>query len=265
MDLQDHAAVAVVCGPDSHTMTTLQHFAQLGAEAVVEPGVEERVAAGRAHGAQVAQQLDEQEVALVDQLDVNVPQHVEDVDGEPAHREGGDQERNQAEDLPLPSLVGPHLALAPVARGHTFPQFDSDAEVGDKDGGQREHVGHQQGAVGVGASLSVLTQPELLTDGEALVLELHVVGVQDGGTHQAAGEQPDADQHGGAGGHGGALLQRVDRCVISASGRSPDVLSSTGSRFRADLRLLCVRACVCVYLISTHLSTAIAVSVKTET
>lgn len=217
MDLQDHAAVAVVGGPDSHAMTTLQHFAQLGAEAVVEPRVKERVATGRAHGAQVAEQLDEQKVALVDQVDVNVSQHVEDVDGEPAHREGGDQERNQAEDLPLPSLVGPRLALAPVARRHTFPQFDSDAEVGHEDGGQREHVRHQQGAIGVRASFSVLTQPEFLTDGEALVLELHVVGVQDGGTHQAAGEQPDADQHGGAGRHGGALLQWVHRCVISAT------------------------------------------------
>lgn len=168
----------------------------------------------------MTEQLDEEEVALVDQVDVNVAQHVEHVDGEPAHCKGGDQERHQAEDLPLPSLMGPRLLLAPVARCNTFPQLDGDTEIRDKDSRQREHVGHQQGAVRVRAPFSLLAQPEFLTDGEALILELHVVGVQDGGAHEAAGEQPDADQHRGAGSHGGALLQRVHRCVISATGRS---------------------------------------------
>lgn len=167
----------------------------------------------------MTEQLDEQKVAFVDQVDVNVSQHVEHVNGEPAHCKGGDQERDQAEDLPLPSLMGPHLLLAPVARRNTFPQFDSDAQVGHKDSRQREDVCNQQSAVRVRAPFSLLTQPEFLTDGEALILELHVVGVQDGGTHKAAGEQPDADQHGGAGRHGGALLQRVDRGVVSAAGR----------------------------------------------
>lgn len=153
-------------------------------------------------------------------MDVNVSQHVEHVDGEPAHCKGGDQERHQAEDLSLPSLMGPRLALAPVARRNTFPQLDSDTEIGDKDGRQREDVCNQQGAVRVRAPFSLLPQPEFLTDGEALILELYVVGVQDGGAHKAAGEQPDADQHGGAGSYGGALLQRVDRCVISATDRS---------------------------------------------
>ena len=186
----------------------------------MQPRVKEGVAARGAHGAQVAEQLDEEEVAFVDQVDVNVSQHVEHVDGEPADCKSGDQERDQAEDLPLPGLMGPRLVLAPVTGSDTFPQFDSDAEVGDKDSREREDICNQQGAVRVGAPRSLLTQPELLTDGEALILELHVVGVQDGGTHKAAGEQPDADQHRGAGSHGGALLQRVHRCVISASGRT---------------------------------------------
>lgn len=150
-------------------------------------------------------------------MNVNVPQHVEDVNGEPAHCKGGDQERDQAEDLPLPSLLGARLVLAPLARRDTFPQFDSDAEIRHEHSRQREDVCNQQGAVRVRAPFFLLTQPELLADGEAFVLEFHVVGVQDGGTHQAAGEQPDANEDGGAGRHRGALLQRVDRRVISAT------------------------------------------------
>lgn len=159
----------------------------------MKPRVKERVAAGRAHGAQVTEQLDEQKVAFVDQVDVNVSQHVEHVDREPAQCKGRDQERDQAENLPLPSLMGACLVLAPVARRHAFPQFDSYTKVGHEDRRKREDVCYQQGAVRVRAPFFLLTQPEFLTDSEPFILELHVIGVQDCGTHEAAGEQPDAD------------------------------------------------------------------------
>lgn len=159
----------------------------------MEPRVKERVAAGRAHGAQVTEQLDEQEVALVDQVNVNVSQHVEHVNGEPAQCKGRDQERHQAEDLPLPSPLGACLVLAPVARCHTLPQFDGYTEVRHEDSREREDVCYQQGAVRVRAPFFLLTQPEFLTDGEPFILELHVVGVQDCRAHEATGEQPDAD------------------------------------------------------------------------
>lgn len=99
----------------------------------MEPRVKERVAAGRAHGTKVTEQLDEQKVALVDQVNVNVSQHVEHVNWEPAQCKDRDQERHQAEDLPLPSPLGACLVLAPVARCHTLPQFDSYTEVGHED------------------------------------------------------------------------------------------------------------------------------------
>lgn len=197
-------------------MTALEHLAQLGAEAVVEPRVKKRVAAGGAHGAQVAQQLDEEKVALVDEVNVNVPQHVEHVNGKPAHREGGHQERHQAKDLPLPRLLSPRLGPRPVARRDAVPQFDSDAQIRHEDSGQRQDVRNQQGAVRVRAPFFLLTQPEFLTDGEAFVLELHVVGVRHRGSHEAAGEQPDAGEDGGARRHGGALLQGMNCGVVSA-------------------------------------------------
>lgn len=200
--------------PDA--VAALEHLPQLCAEAVVQPRVQEGVAAGRAHGAQVAQQLDEQEVALVDEVDVDVPQHVEHVDWQPAHREGRHQQRHQAEDLALAGLLRAGLALRPVAGRDALPQLDRDAQIGHEDGRQRQHVRHQQGAVRVDAPLRLLIQPELLADGEALVFELHVVGVRHGGGHEAAGQQPDAGEHGGASGHRGALLQGVNRCVVPA-------------------------------------------------
>lgn len=204
-------------------MAAPEHVPEPGAEAVVQPRVEEGVAAGRAHGAQVAQQLDEQEVALVNEPDVDVSQHVEHVDGEPTHGEGRHQERHQAEDPPLTGSVGP------VARRHALPQLDGDAQVRREDGRQRQDVGEQQGAVGVRAPLPVLAQPELLADGEALGPELHVVGVRERGSHEAAGQQPDAGEDGGAGSHGGALLQGANCGVISATGTEQHKMTPVGT------------------------------------
>lgn len=142
----------------------------------------------------------------------------------PAHRKGGHQERNQAKDLPLPSLLSTRLVPRPVARRDTVPQFDSDAEVRHKDSRQRQDVRDQQGAVCVRASFLLLTQPELLADGEAFVFELHVVGVRYRGSYEATGQQPDACEDGGARSHGGALLQGMDGGVISAVKKEQDFL-----------------------------------------
>lgn len=68
-------------------MVAGEHLAQLCPETVVKPRVQERVAAGRAHGAQMTQQLDQQKMTLVDEADVDVAQDVEHVDGQPADSE----------------------------------------------------------------------------------------------------------------------------------------------------------------------------------
>lgn len=78
--------------------------------------------------------MDKQKIALVDEVDVYVSQHVEHMNRKPAHCKGRHQERHQAEDLSLSSLVRSCLVLCPVARCDTLPQFDSDTEVGHKDG-----------------------------------------------------------------------------------------------------------------------------------
>ncbi|TNN55594.1 hypothetical protein EYF80_034191 [Liparis tanakae] len=191
---QHHAGRGAVIGRHSDAPAAREHFAELGAEAVVQPGVEERIAAGRAHGAQVAEQLDEQKVALVDQVDVDVAQHVEHADRHPADAERRHHQAHQAEGLAFAHALSLRLALGVVAGDHAVAQLDGDAQVGDAERRQRQDVGDEEGAVGVGQPLALLAHPELLADGEALVLELHVVGVSHGRSHQAAGQQPDGRQ-----------------------------------------------------------------------
>lgn len=116
---QNHTC-STVTGRSPNALSAFEHLPQLGAEAVVQPCIEEGVATGWAHGAEVAQQLDQQKVALVNEVDVDVPQHVEHMDWKPAHSEGGHQKGNQSEDLPLASLVDAYLILCPVARGNAF-------------------------------------------------------------------------------------------------------------------------------------------------
>ena len=88
------AGGGAVVGGDADAAVTGKYLAQLGTEAVVQLGVEEGVSAGRAHATQVAEQLDEQEVALVDEVDIDVAQHVKHVDGQPAHGKRHHQQRD---------------------------------------------------------------------------------------------------------------------------------------------------------------------------
>ena len=138
------------------------------------------------------------------------------MNGKPTHCKGRHQEGNQAEDLPLASLLSSRLVWCPVARSDTLLQFDSDTEVRHKDSRKRQDVRDQQGAVCIHTSLFLFVQPEFLTDVEAFLFELHMVCVCDGGGHQAAGQQPDAGQDAGAGRHRGTLLQGMNCCIISA-------------------------------------------------
>ena len=55
MASQHHAGRRAVVGGDPDATVAGEHLPQFGAEAVVEPGVEEGVAAGRTHGTQVTQ------------------------------------------------------------------------------------------------------------------------------------------------------------------------------------------------------------------
>lgn len=204
-----------ILGRDSLPLTG-EHLPELPTEAVVEPGIEERVAAGGAHGEPVAEQLDEEEVVLVDEIDVDVTDDVEDVDGEPADPKGCHHQHDEAEDLPLPQAVELGLALRGVARHHSVPQLHRDADVGEGNGREGQDVGDDQGAVGIGQALRLLLHPELLADGETLLPKLHVVRVGDGGGHQPAGEQPDAPHHRDAAGDRDALLQGVHGGVVPA-------------------------------------------------
>lgn len=139
----------------------------------------------------MAQQLDEQEVALVDQVNVNVPQYVEHTDGHPAHAESCHHQGDQTEGLALAGSLGLGLALGAVARRHTVTELDRDTEVRDAEGRERQDVGHEERAVGVGQPLFLFAHPELLTDGEALIFELHMVSVGYSRGHKPTGEQPD--------------------------------------------------------------------------
>lgn len=179
-------------------MVACEHFAQLGAEAVVQPGVKERVAAGGAHGTQVTQQLNQQEVALIDQVDVNITQDVEHTDGHPAETKSRHYQAHQTEGFALAYALRLRLALGAMAGYDAVPQFDGDAQVRDAESRQGQDVGDEECAVRVGQPLLLLAHPELLADGEAFILELHVVGVSHGWCHQAAGQQPNPGQEVGA-------------------------------------------------------------------
>lgn len=97
-----------------------EHLFQLTSEAIVQPGVEERVTAGGAHSKPVAEQLDQEKVVLVNQVDVYVTDDVEDMDGEPADGKGSHHQHKEAEDLSPPHAIKLRLALRRVARHHTI-------------------------------------------------------------------------------------------------------------------------------------------------
>lgn len=164
----------------------------------MQPGVEERVTAGGAHCTQVTEQLNEQEVALIDQVNVNVTQHVEHTDGHPAEAKGRHHQAHQPEGLSLAHALRLRLALGTVAGYDTVPQFDRDAQVGDAERRQRQDVSDEEGAVRVRQPLPLLAHPELLADGEAFIFKLHMVGVSHRWSHQTAGQQPDPGQNVGA-------------------------------------------------------------------
>lgn len=195
---QNHTSCGAVVSRDADATAAREHFAELSTEAVVQPGVEEGVTAGGAHGTQVTEQLNEQEVALIDQVNVNVPQHVEHTDRHPADAEGRHHQAHQPKGLAFAHPLSLSLALGVVAGHDTIPQFDRDAQVRDAERGQRQDVGDEEGAVRVGQTLVLLADPELLADAEALVLKLHMVGVSHSWSHQSAGQQPDPRQQVGA-------------------------------------------------------------------
>lgn len=119
--LQNHTGCGTVIGRDANATAAREHFAELGAESVVQPGVEKGVTARRAHRAQVTEQLNEQKVPLVNQVNVNVPQNVEDTDGQPANAKRGHHQAHQAEGLALAHALSLCLALGVVARYDTVP------------------------------------------------------------------------------------------------------------------------------------------------
>lgn len=153
-------------------------------------------------------------------MNVYVSQHIEYMNRKPAHCKGRHQERDQAKDLSLASLLSTRLALCPVAWCDTLPQFDSNTEIRDKDSWQRQDIRDQQGAVCISASFFLLTQPEFLTDGEAFLFELYMVSVGDCWCYQPAGQQPDAGEDGGTGSYRGTLLQGMNCCIISVIKKS---------------------------------------------
>lgn len=134
-------------------------------------------------------------------MNVYVSQHIEYMNRKPTHCKGRHQQCNQAKDLSLASLLSTCLAFGPVARCDTLPQLDSDTEIRDKDSRQRQDICDQQGAVCISTSFFLLTQPEFLTDGEAFLFELYMVGVGDCGSYEATGQQPDASEDRDTGGH----------------------------------------------------------------
>lgn len=213
--LQNHAGCSAVVGRDADATVTREHFTELSTKTVMQPGVEERVTAGWAHCTQVTEQLDEQKVVLVNQIDVNVTQNVEHADGHPANAESCHHQAHEPKRLAFAHALSLRLALGVVARYDTVPQFDWDAQVRDAERRKRQNVGDQEGAVGVSQPLSLLAHPELLTDGEAFVFELHMVGVSHSRSHQSTGQEPDPRQKVCASQDGDAFLQWVHCGVIS--------------------------------------------------
>lgn len=149
----------------------------------MQPGIEKGVTAGRAHGAQVTQKLDEQKVSLINQINVDVTQNIEHTDGHPADTKRCHHQAHQAEGLAFAHALSLRLALSVVARYDTVPQLDRDAQVRDAERRQRQDVGDEEGAVGVSQPLPLLAHPELLADGETLSLKLHMVSVSHGWSH----------------------------------------------------------------------------------
>lgn len=147
----------------------------------------------------MTEQLDEQEVALINHVNVNITQNIEDTDGQPADTKRCHHQAHQAEGLAFAHALSLCLALGVVARYDTVSQFDRDAQVRDAESRQGQNVGDEEGAVRVSQTLPLLAHPELLADGEALILELHMVSVSHSWSHQATGQQPDARQKVGAG------------------------------------------------------------------
>lgn len=148
-------------------------------------------------------------------MNVYVSQYIEYMNRKPTQCKGRHQECNQTKDLPLTSLLSTCLDLWPVTWCNTFPQFDSDTEVRHKDSWQWQDISDQQGAVRISTSFLLLTQPEFLTDGEAFIFELYIVGVSDSWSYQSTGQQPDASEDGGTCSHRGALLQGMNCGIIS--------------------------------------------------
>ena len=151
----------------------------------------------------------------MDEVNVDVAQHVEHADGHPAETEGRHHQGDQAEGLALARPLRLGLALRAVARHHAVAQLDRDAEVGGAKRRQREDEGDEEGAVSVRQPVGLLAHPELLADDEALVLELHMVGVSHCRGHQTTGQQPDPRQQVGTRQHRDALLQRVHSGIVS--------------------------------------------------
>lgn len=153
----------------------------------MEPGVEKGVTAGRAHCTQVTEELNKQKVSLINQADVNVTQNIEHTDGHPADTKCCHHQAHQAEGLAFAHTLSLCLALSVVAWYDAVPQFDRDAQVRDAERRQRQDIGDEESAVRVGQPLSLLAHPELLADGETLILKLHMIGVSHSGSHQTAG------------------------------------------------------------------------------
>lgn len=160
----------------------------------MEPGIEEGIGASRHHCKPVAQQLDEVEVLLVDQADVDVLYHVEDVQGQPADSKSCHHQDQQAKSLPPPGTVPLSLDLGDIAWDHTVLQLDWDPQVGQGDDSQRQYVGDDEGAVGISQAISFHVEPKLLTDGEVQLREFCMVGVDQGWGSQSAAQQPDSSQ-----------------------------------------------------------------------
>lgn len=107
-----------------------------------------------------------------------------------------------------------------VAGYDAVPQFDGDAQVRDAEGRQRQDIGDEESAVGVGQPLPLLAHPELLANGEAFIFKFHVVGVSHSRGHQTTGQQPDPRQEVGARQDRDPLFQRVHRGIVSAESMS---------------------------------------------
>lgn len=212
-----------------------EHFFQLTPEAIMKPSIEEGIATGGAHCKPVAKQLDKEEIVLVDKADVDVTDDVENVDREPADCKGRHHQHEEAEDLPLSYPVKFCLTLCRVARHDPVFELDCDTEVREGDSREWQDVGDDQGGVGIGQALLLSVHPELLADGKAFFLELHVVGVSNCWGHQHTGEQPDPTDDIHTGTEGDALFKRVHSGVIPGKKARVVSLRSCCSKSPSDV------------------------------